>query len=404
MHGARLALMSCLLVASCGPVDAGVAESAEEIGGQLDEPGRSPMGIDHPTPEAKAIRIDRVTEAQIEESLSAWRVYRTQRAPFDRAEVFVALEDKDARNVPSWVYLDLREHWLHGDSYLEETMKKHHLTVLDMVGILAAIQQAGDKLPPLASRPLSTTLPELDCVECDPHGTPWIPPGPDADHRGGPPPTGGAPPPSGGTHPGGPHHGGGVSPGGSTGPTPEEARAMHDWSNGLRKGDPPARPSPMDATYQPKPGEQKETFKCEGQVYHGYKNGCIDFEKLGTGPKWYVKGWSWLGRVIDKLDDAEWELQHRYLWKSGLVTCSTKCAVASASICAVDAAALAVICAEVPACITRISGLAANLVTKYPVLQQELVELTNSAAGPLPPLTLCTVVLQDTCVRNQCGN
>lgn len=66
--------------------------------------------------------------------------------------------------------------------------------------------------------------------------------------------------------------------------------------NGVRKGDPWPVPAPSDASYEPAPGEQKETFKCEGSVFHGYKRGCVDFTEKSSSAKWTEKVGSFLVR------------------------------------------------------------------------------------------------------------
>ena len=51
---------------------------------------------------------------------------------------------------------------------------------------------------------------------------------------------------------------------------------------------------------------------------------------------------------------------------------------------------------------TRINALASSLATRYPVLQQKLVEYAAGAGAAPTPIVLCAFVLQETCVQNQC--
>jgi hypothetical protein len=72
-------------------------------------------------------------------------------------------------------------------------------------------------------------------------------------------------------------------------PDPKWVDGQQARMNGVRAGDPSPKPAPTDAGYEPAPGEEKETFKCEGGVFHGYKRGCVDFKEMPSSSRWAEK-------------------------------------------------------------------------------------------------------------------
>jgi len=70
-----------------------------------------------------------------------------------------------------------------------------------------------------------------------------------------------------------------------TPPNPSPPRVA--WANGLGPNDPKPKPSPHDQFYKPRPGEQKEVFKCLGEVVEGYRAACPALSNRGIFWKWH---------------------------------------------------------------------------------------------------------------------
>jgi hypothetical protein len=196
----------------------------------------------------------------------------------------VLVRESDLDNPERWFWLHLGESQQKGAGYLHALMREQGLAPEDLIGILFALERAGDEPP------LITTLAQPQHTRDAFEGggdRPLLPlPSWDNDHRGGPvSPSPGAP--RGGRAPKTPARPG-RAPFNPADPSTQrphprngaERRRVEELAklaeNGVRPGDPPPTPSPLDDAYAPSPGEERETFKCEGDVYYGYKNACVD--------------------------------------------------------------------------------------------------------------------------------
>ena len=63
----------------------------------------------------------------------------------------VAVPKDWSGNYSDIIILSAEEHWMKGDAYFKELMAKHQLTIVDMLGIFKAIQEAGDKPEPFTT-------------------------------------------------------------------------------------------------------------------------------------------------------------------------------------------------------------------------------------------------------------
>lgn len=77
-----------------------------------------------------------------------------------------------------------------------------------------------------------------------------------------------------------------------TPPNPAPPRAA--WANGMGPNDPKPKPSPHDQFYVPRPGEQKEVFKCLGEVVEGYREACPALGNRDIFWKWHHIGNLWV--------------------------------------------------------------------------------------------------------------
>jgi len=177
------------------------------------------------------------------------------------------------------------------------------------------------------------------------------PPGPDNDHRGGPP--AGTKPPKPGGHPTPPvPHGsggtGGHNPSATTpSSNPALTKRLQDLENGVEKGDAPPIPSPFDADYRPARGEYRETFKCEGRDYTGYKHNCVDWKATSFSGKWAGKVSDFYRKNADRFN----AVVYHTVWKDGKKEeCMKACVRYSAFECAAIATAGVAGCAAFPAC------------------------------------------------------
>lgn len=372
MLKAFAALGSFLILCSCAAepttIDGIPGAQDEEATGQARDELTADLSkvIDLMTPEERA--------ASIRTSLSAWKVYLTGKDHFfttayhergrkhfwadpahaDREAQIIVMREGDAYHWDAWIYLDLKDSWMSGDAYLRELMRAHHLSPLDVLGILSALQQAGDEPPSLASLYPPKTL---DCYECGPGGpSSWPPlPLPGGDHTGpsaGWPGSGGqAPPGLPGPPPGASKGGGGFNPGDrSTWGPIVPGRGGSPWKpdpkaeerrNGVGEGDPDPTPAPTDAGYHPSLDEKRETFKCEGGVFLGYKRGCIDFQETSFARKWATK----LGGFVQRNADSFQRYVFHTVWHDGKnPQCMDTCADIANLGCYGIAGALVVIC------------------------------------------------------------
>lgn len=275
-----------LAAAMCG-CPAEDPENVDDAQGALSSPTTSP------SPE--------VLDAWAEQHLPRWKVLligendhargddrRWSYPPsIDRAGRIVAVRAGEEENPKEWIALELEQHWMHGDAYLQVLMKQHGLTLLDLLMIHEALVTAGDEPPPAPNE-----LRTMDCYECGPLGPigPFGPIGGGDDHTGPAPGAWGPPvPPVPAPEP--PRRGDRPSPSAPKPgkPDPKREEKQRAWSNGVRPGDPEPRPAPTDATYVPAPYEIKEAFKCEGSTYYGFKGGCVDFTAMSTSVKWALK-------------------------------------------------------------------------------------------------------------------
>jgi hypothetical protein len=234
--------------------------------------------------------------------------------------ILVRKGDEDSPH--KWIQLSLTQHWMKGDRYFDELIACGTLTVMDLLVVMAEMSKYADSyiepkpirvlqaatreaLRDLMLRSRSTCkdehagarLPNLQAVpdtgnqEAQPLGPqlppPW-PPGPDT-HTYGPGPAG---PVDAYGHPR-PVDVASDRPSLSQAP-PNPSPPRMPEQNGVRPGDPRPKPSPYDKEYRPRPGEVKETFKCNGEVYHGYKAGCADLSNRAAAWKWQLSGGSWM--------------------------------------------------------------------------------------------------------------
>lgn len=331
--GLVMALGSCVAdVAEKEDVtEDGKAEPEEAVGRAQD--ALRDVGV--LTPEEK--------DAQVEKSLAGWRVYRDggkdyviktrfARAPerlycsahprmVDDHSRLVVMRTADVEEPRRWIHLSLRASWMEGDAYFDRLMERHHLTVIDMIDILDALQKAGEEAPAIETARHEKRR-TTDCIgsECGPTVSPWPPTGPDHDHQG-PPPGDGYPPPP---HPGGPTpvhpgahppHPPGVPRHGNGDARKKAAEEDKMRENGLGPDDPrvTVTPSPNDASYTPKRGEIKDTFRCNGQVVRGYKGACPDFQAMPVSKKWYAK----LGDFFERHEDRVQRYVFHNVWNDG---------------------------------------------------------------------------------------
>lgn len=215
-------------------------------------------------------------------ALPRWHVYREDKdLPSDspwRVGREVAIREGDENDPAKWVHLSLGRHWISGDRYFDDLMEESHITATDLLMIASDILQHHGNLPRLsASMEIMSFEGEGPDESIEIPLTVAPPPrrGPASARRRGAP----APP-----------------------PTPRQRAAYDAYvaevENGVRPGDPPPKPFPGGAGYATRPGEHKETFRCEGGVFYGYKHACIDWQRMRDGEKWEKKLVSWSERYF----------------------------------------------------------------------------------------------------------
>lgn len=133
-----------LFLVSC-VADTGLSEDISEP-----KPGEA-EAISQAQDERRIADLDLCTVEEVrrdvERSLVGWKVYLAKGKPdarFDRLVVY-----KDENDTKSWIWLSPGEHQRWGDAYFEKVKREHHLRAMEIVGILFAIQQAGDVPSPL---------------------------------------------------------------------------------------------------------------------------------------------------------------------------------------------------------------------------------------------------------------
>ncbi len=309
--GMSLCLVSCIADTSDSSMTGDTAEDIAEAQEEL-------TLVSHPPIDLR----DAVREAAVEKRLTGWRVYvRGQNGPYkrhswasprdaDKMGTLYVMRESDLHDNKAWIALSLLDVWLDGDRYFEEMMKKHHLTPLDLIGILAALQEVGDAPPQLSA--LLGRLSTFDEGGGDFPPFPTPTPLPGGDHSGpgwGWPASVPTPPPGTPHPPPGPTAGGGFNPGDPStwGPRPvphkTDAQTLREWQDtylGAHDGE-PAVPAPTDAGYAPLPGEKKVTFRCDGVVVNGYANGCLDFKEMPFTMKWVLKFGAFMDWQPDRL-------------------------------------------------------------------------------------------------------
>jgi hypothetical protein len=148
--GVLLCLVSCIADTSA-PSE--TDDPPEDTAETQDELKVTPFPPSH-LPDAE----ERQRAEVLKKSLTGWRVYiRGQnyvgKSPrdADKMAMLYVMRASDLHDIKKWIVLSLLDAWLDGDRYFEEMVKKHHLTPLDMIGILAALREAGDDPPQLST-------------------------------------------------------------------------------------------------------------------------------------------------------------------------------------------------------------------------------------------------------------
>jgi hypothetical protein len=244
----------------------------------------------------------------------------------------VILVRKGEENDPrKWIQLDLRRHWLEGDRYFDDLIACSTLTVLDLVVIMGELAKFADSyIQPSPVRVLAAATPEAlrelrqrSALTCKEQSIPRTPRSGYETPHGPPPPPGWETPDS---HTYGPGASGGSrgsehpAPPDPTSPRPSLSQAPPRPSppqpaseNGVYPGDPPPAPSPFDADYKPRPGEVKETFKCNGAVFYGYKAGCLDLSNASVSMKWSTQIGRWLGSIPNAIQKLRKDFQDKVI-------------------------------------------------------------------------------------------
>lgn len=313
--------VACAALVSC--VAGGTSEETDsaENAAALDQPS--------PVPEETAL-----------DGLPRWRTYLRGKdaltfpfpptpGPLDHLGGVVAIREGDEERPERWISFRLVEHWNKGDRYFEDLMKAGTVTGTDLLMITSDLLQHGEHLPPLPRVGRSRE----GGGDWSPFpGFPGSPGSAGDDHTGGPviprprPTPGGARPRPGNPRPGGLRPGPGRRPRPPRRPT---VPAGEHVGVGVERADPLPVPSPFDAGYQPRRGEKREVFKCEGGVYNGYRRACIDFQAMPSGVKWGVKLSGWTGRYFDPKNIAMTSREHENLCKVALtVVAFTGCLAA----------------------------------------------------------------------------
>lgn len=291
----RLSAFATLLVSimcCAGPTE--TFEAASEAMIAIPPLNPSPNLTVAPRPTAEELAQ---MEQLVRDNLPKWKVYANGHDSYDagsRGErgglryfghprdldqhcLLVLIPEGGDRQPERWTFLRYERYWLRGPAYFTEELK---LSVLDVLGILLALGDAGPEPPQLWSR---KRLHEVESLKYEdgPHGVlPPVPPDWGRDEHtwtGGPPSAVPRPHP-----PSRPPPNSGPLTGQMT-PLPPSKSLEEIW-NGLAPTDEPAGRYP--GWNRPHPGEKWERFRCGGKVYEGYRSDCPDFQRKPIGERW----------------------------------------------------------------------------------------------------------------------
>ncbi len=282
----------------------------------------------------------------------------------------VLVRESDLDSPERWFWLHLGESQQRGAGYIQTLIHQQDLAPADLIGILFALERAGEE-PPLIT---TLTQPQRTQDSFEGGGARVLPPLPgfpgwDEDHRGGPVCS----------KPRAPPHGSGVTlpavprvvPFNPADPSTHRPRARAEaerkraaeqgrlFANGVLPRDPPPVPSPLDEGYMPSPGEERETFKCEGSIYYGYKGACVDFQAMPRAKKWVVK----LGAFLEERSDIIHDWVFHHLWHDGRnPECMDSCELFGSMTCAGFTTGVIALCGGVTggACVSGILGAAVS--------------------------------------------
>jgi hypothetical protein len=90
-------------------------------------------------------------------------------------------------------------------------------------------------------------------------------------------------------------------------------------------GDPSPKPAPTDKTYKPRPGEVRETFKCSGEVYYGYRGGCVELSNTSLSAKWLTEIGVWLDAVPKRIEALRADFQDKVINTGTREDCERHC-------------------------------------------------------------------------------
>lgn len=261
----------------------------------------------------------------------------------------VILVRKGEENDPSrWIQLSLTQHWMKGDRYFDELIECGTLTMMDLVVVMSELAKYADSyVEPSPIYPLEAATPQAlrelrdrsraTCkdesptklhafagIEEGPYGPPHPPgwgDGPES-HTNGPGPMGSV---DGNGHP---------LPSDPTSTRPSISQVPPNPSpprtaeqNGVGPGDPKPKPSPFDKGHEPRPGEMRETFKCNGEVLYGYRAGCTDLSNTSLAWKWVSQAATWwnISGTGYALEDIRTKIQDVLFRHGTLKQCINRC-------------------------------------------------------------------------------
>lgn len=264
----------------------------------------------------------------------------------------IILVRKGDENDPrKWVQLSLWQHQQKGNRYFDELIECGTLTMVDLVVIMSELSKYADSymepspigvleaatqdaLRDLRSRSRTTCKDRVVHKRCqggsECRGTPAIPswvPGPDPMNGPGPVWPAGPPRPTDANgRPLVPPDVTSTRPSLSQVP-PNPAPPRMPEQNGVNPGDPEPRPSPFDEGYEPRPGEVRETFKCSGEVFYGYRAGCTDLSNTSLAWKWVSQTTTWwrIDGIGDALEDIRTKIQDEFFRSGTLKQCINRC-------------------------------------------------------------------------------
>jgi len=236
---------------------------------------------------------ERLHEMLLQE-LPSWSLFLTGHSSathprdLDRESQMVAIRQGDEDRPERWVVFSLTNAWLEGSKfYFDDLIEEGKLTVLDLVGISFALARNGENELPLLPYSIikdsTGTGPDLWGAFRPAEPYPYIDP---------------VPPRRSGSSPAPGNHGPISNPHRTTPlPTWAPPPAPIPANNGSRSRDHENGVDPSDSTpprrfYDDTPapcGVNREVFRCEGEVYYGYRDRCIDFARVSTQERWSKK-------------------------------------------------------------------------------------------------------------------